>query len=181
MRRTKTQAYTQIDPEVSDIQKPLKQYGVVFNANKVTDTMQSLSIDGNEYFALVTSLSTGSNLRGFNGERVKAIFFDEFIAQPEEKPIREEATTFFNLVETISRNRELEGDVPVKVICAANSFNLANPIFIKLGIVSIAEKMRAKESEVYIDRERGYCIIQPLYSPISAEKRRKCIVSVSWR
>lgn len=175
LRRTKTQAYTQIDPEVSDIEKPLRQYDAIFNANKVTDTMQSLSIDGNEYFALVTSLSTGSNLRGFNGDRVEAIFFDEFIAQPEEKPIREEASTFFNLVETISRNRELEGRPPVKVICAANSFNLANPIFIKLGLVSIAEKMRIKESEVYIDRERGYCIIQPLHSPISAKKQESAL------
>lgn len=171
LRRTKTQAYTQSDPEVSDIGKPLKkEHNIVFTPKKVTDSMQSLYVDEGNYFALVTSLSTGSNLRGFNGESVECIFFDEFIAQPEEKPIREEATTFLNLVETISRNRELEGRAPVKVICAANSFNLANPIFLKLGLVSIAEKMRAKQSEVYIDKTRGYCIIQPLHSPISEKK-----------
>ena len=181
-RRTAAQASTASNPLTSDITKPLRASGKAetFKTDHLTKTIDGLYMASGEEisekpFAYVTSISTGSNLRGFNGDAIEVILFDEFIAQPEEKPIREEANAFLNLYETVNRNREILGRKAVKVLCLANSFNLANPMFIKLGLVEDAEKMRAKNREVYLDKARGVAIIQPLGSPISVEKQNTAL------
>lgn len=172
VRRTERQSTQASNPEISDIAKPLAADGKTFTSSKLSDTVKGLYLEGSDnYFALVTSISTASALRGFNADRVEVIFFDEFIAQPEERPIKEEAAAFLNLYESVNRNRELEGRPPVKVIATANAFNLANPLFIELGLVSAGERMRKKHQEICTLPERGITLIQPLRSPISEVKR----------
>lgn len=182
-RRTQTQASLASNPLTSDIIKPIKARSIddTFTTEKLSKTVDGLYLQRGDDtpdslpFAYVTSISTGSNLRGFNGDNIKCIFFDEFIGQPEERPIKEEANAFLNLYETLNRNREISGQDPIKVIAAANSFNLANPLFIKLGLVTIAEKMRRKNREYYLDKKRGVCVIQPLGSPISEAKKSTAV------
>ena len=66
------------------------------------------------------ALSTFGNLRGVDFSDVDMIFFDEFVPQKNARPIKAEAEAFFNLYETVNRNRELDGRPPVRVLMLSN-------------------------------------------------------------
>ena len=61
----------------------------------------------------------------------------------------------------MNRNRELKGKRPMTVLCLANAFDIANPIFLELGLVGIAEKMKQNGRELYIDRDKSILILLP--------------------
>lgn len=115
-------------------------------------------------------LSTFANIRGINAPDVDFIFFDEFIPEPRERSIKDEAGAFENMYETINRNRELKGKDPVMVFCAANSNDIGNPIFIAWKLVNICLNMRKNHREVYVNEDRGIMIVMPRNSPISKAK-----------
>lgn len=178
MRRTQTQADLQLQPEMSAFNTPLNDLGYTFDTVKLGKNSAAIytrKLDSDERsdtpLSIIMSLATNSNARGFDARGIDIILYDEFIAQPEERPIKNEAEAFFNCYETINRNRELSGKPPVKCIFMANSFNLANPIFTYLKLVNKAVKMAEKHREIYIERERGLAIIMPSNSPISVAKQ----------
>ena len=116
------------------------------------------------------ALSTISNVRGFDASDCDVLIYDEFIGEKHEKPIRNEGMAFLNAIETIGRNRELEGRPPLKVICLANSNDLANPLFMELGLVRYAERILKKGSEYALIPDRDICLIISGRSPISERK-----------
>ena len=93
------------------------------------------------------ALSTISNVRGFDATDRDVLIYDEFIPERHERPIKDEATAFFNAIETIQRNRELEGKDPLTVLCLANANELANPLFIELKLVKRAMALIRKGIE----------------------------------
>lgn len=121
------------------------------------------------------ALSTFSNIRGFDGSDIKLLIYDEFIPEKHERPIKGEATAFFNTYETINRNRELKGDPPLQCLCLANANDLANPIFLELGLVRRCEKMRASKQEIYMDRDRGIGLFILQDSPIAKKKSQTAL------
>ena len=127
-------------------------------------------VPNGDCYGYTAALSTFANMRGFNGMSVNTIVFDEFIKQPQVRPIKDEAGAFFNLYETVNRNRELNGRKPVQALMLANSFEMANPYFVALGLVDRAEKMRATGQEVYMDAERGHLLVILSRSGVSAKK-----------
>ncbi len=117
------------------------------------------------------SLQGIAGLRGFDASTTDFLLFDEFIREGHERPIPNEADAFLNAYETINRNRELQGKPPLLVLCMANSNNIVNPLFVKLGLVSKALQLEKDENREYsIDRERGYMLIDGKKSPISKMK-----------
>ena len=127
----------------------------------------------------VASLATFSNLRGFGADYVKFILFDEFIPEPNERPIKEEGRAFLNMYETVNRNRELSGEPPVQVFCYANANDLGNPIFMELGVIRKTEQMMSKGQTVYINRERGLGIFLLDASPISEKKAETALYKLT--
>lgn len=123
----------------------------------------------------IGALSTFSNLRGFDSSDVEVLIYDEFIPEKHERPIKNEADAFLNAYETINRNRELDGRKPLKAICLANANDMANAIFMSMGLVKIAENMKKKNKEIYINIERGYSVIMPKESPISEKKKNTAL------
>ena len=117
------------------------------------------------------ALSTFANVRGFNGEDFDVLFYDEFIPERHVRPIKEEAFAFFNVIETINRNRELEGRKPLLVLCMSNANKLDNPLYMYLGVVSKVDRMKREKQEVSIMPARGLCLINLEHSPISEKKR----------
>lgn len=117
------------------------------------------------------ALSTISNMRGFDASDVEFLLYDEFIPEKHERPIKNEGSAFLNAYETINRNRELKGKMPLQAICLANANDLANPIFMELKLVRKAEQMRRKQQEVYIDKDRGIGMFILDKSPISQQKK----------
>lgn len=125
------------------------------------------------------ALSTISNMRGFDASDVRLLIYDEFIPEKHERTIKNEGAAFLNAYETINRNRELKGEKPLQVLCLANANDLANPIFLELGLVRKAEQMRRKGQEISIDKERGVGLFILDKSPISAQKRNTVLYKLS--
>lgn len=125
------------------------------------------------------ALSTIANMRGFDASDVKLLLYDEFIPERHERSLKSEGAAFLNSVETLGRNRELQGEAPLQVLCLANAFNIANPIFLELGLVGICEKMKAKGQELYINRERGILIALLDKSLISKQKADTALYRVA--
>lgn len=106
------------------------------------------------------ALSTIGSVRGLGLDDpcVDKGLFDEFIAELHARPIKAEGEAFLNAIESLNRNRELEGMEPITWYCMANSNRLDNPLFITLGIVAIVEKMIRREQRDYYDERRGFAV-----------------------
>ena len=125
------------------------------------------------------ALSTISNMRGFDASDVRLLIYDEFIPERHERAIKNEGSAFLNAYETINRNRELKNEKPLQVIGLANAFNIANAIFLELGIVGVCEKMQQKQQELYINRDRGILIVMLGKSDISRKKSNTALYKLS--
>lgn len=124
------------------------------------------------------ALSTFANMRSF-GSDIDFIFYDEFIPEKHAKPIREEATAFFNLIESISRNRELKGEDPIKVVCCANSDDVGCPLFMALNVVNKALDMQEKHIEEWHDAKRHLSLIMPTGSAIAKAKQQTSLYQLT--
>lgn len=127
--------------------------------------------DGEKLIGYGAALSTFSSLRGFDARDIDLLIYDEFIPERHEKGIKGEGDAFANTVETINRNREIQGYKPLQVLCLANSNDLGNPIFTSLNLVTAAQKMKTKKREVYANGNRGFIIVMLDNSPISEKKK----------
>lgn len=130
-----------------------------------------IEIDKYTQIATGGALSTFSNIRGFDASDLDVLIYDEFIPQINERAMKGEADSFFNMLETVNRNRELKGIPPLKVICLSNSTDVANPIFIELGIVTKLMRLKTKGEFIYENPERKLTVIMPKDSPISEAKK----------
>lgn len=125
------------------------------------------------------ALSTLSNFRGGDISDIDVSVLDEFIPEKQEHKIQSEGSVFLNAIETIARNRELEGSDPMPMICLANANDMANPIFLELGIVKIAQNMKMTGQELYFNKARGLMIIYMEDSPISKKKKETSLYKLA--
>lgn len=130
-----------------------------------------------EPFALGIALSTFSNVRGLSAEKYKILFFDEIIPEKHERPIKEEGLAFANVVESINRNRELQGLEPIKVILATNTNTLNSEIIKTLGCLNVLDKM-ARSNQFYKSVNGLIAIYRYIDSPISEKKRNSALYKV---
>ena len=135
--------------------------------------------DGEQLLGYTCALSTISNMRGFDASDCRLLIYDEFIPECHERPIKGEGAAFLNAYESINRNRELRGEDPLQVLGLANAFNIANPIFLELGLVGRCEKMKNADQELFIDRERGILLVLLQHSKISRAKADTALYRLS--
>lgn len=176
MRRTQSQTDLISKPDFSPV-NPVLEYlekvPVIESASKYNGLIFSKeNVDAEEKTlqGYTSALSTFSNLRGFDGSNIKILLYDEFIPERHERLIKNEADAFFNVYETINRNRELQGTPPLTALCLSNSNSLASPIFTALNLVKTLERMQNKGQSEYINRETGIAIFLLYNSPISSLK-----------
>ena len=181
MRRTQAQADLINKPEFSpfktinrdchwDIQtKTVSKYNSAFYSGE----------ENGNIIGYTGALSTISNIRGFDAQDVKLTIYDEFIPERHERPIKNEGAALLNAYETINRNRELNGEKPLQLLCLANANDLGNPIFMELNIIAKAERMRRKGREISIDKNRGIGIFMLTNSPISTNKRNTALYKLT--
>lgn len=182
MRRTQTQCDLINKPEFNpykaintDIERNITVKSISkYNSKIIEETEENEKIIG-----YTCALSTISNMRGFDASDVSLLIYDEFIPEKHERSLKNEGTAFLNAYETINRNRELKGFDPVQVLCLANAFNIANPIFLELGLVGRCEKMKNSGQELYIDKERGILIVMLYKSKISKAKADTALYKLS--
>lgn len=179
MRRTQTQTDLINKPEFTPFKSLNNDCGWNIMAKSISKYNSGFyDFKDDDYGAPIgytSALSTISNIRGFDASDTVIMIYDEFIAEKHERPLKNEASALFNAYETVNRNRELKGAPPLQLICIANATDMANPIFLELGLVKKANDMKHKtkngsHQEIYINRDKGVLLIIMDDSPISARK-----------
>lgn len=123
----------------------------------------------------VGALNTISSIRGFSGEQIEIVLYDEFIPERNARAIKAEGDAFLNCYETINRNRELKGREPLKMVCLTNANKLASPIFVSLGITEQVDNMTRRGKQCSFLDDRGIALIKLRDSPISARKMQTAL------
>lgn len=182
MRRTQAQCDLINKPEFNPYKVINSDIGTNITVKSISAYNSKIIIedeDTEKILGYTCALSTIANMRGFDASDVKLLIYDEFIPEKHERALKHEGTAFLNAYETISRNRELQGKEPLQALCLANAFNIANPIFLELGLVGICEKMRNNGKEFYINKDRGILIILMQHSRISDAKADTALYRIS--
>lgn len=178
MRRTQAQADLINKQEFSPF-KPVCDDRHIDITTASVSKYNARFIKDDETIGYTCALSTIANMRGFDASDVKILIYDEFIPERHERPIKSEGAAFLNCYETLNRNRELKGKRPLTVLCLANAFDIANPIFLELGLVGIAEKMKQNGRELYIDRDKSILILMPDSDKIMKEKNETALYKLT--
>lgn len=173
LRRTQKQIKMIKNPALNPFNALIANLGDKYAATikSVGEEVSGVFRDGeDEPCGLLLPLSTISSVRGFDASNIEVLIYDEFIPEQHEKNIANEGGAFLNAIETIARNRELDGKPPLKVFCLANSNKLANPVYMELKIVNTVYKMFERGQSMMSIPERCLTIIHLTGSPISAKK-----------
>lgn len=174
LRRTQNEADLQLDHDSSSFLEPLEDLGEDYYIDKKKSTGRVILQKDDFPLAFVAALSTFANVRGsFNFSSVTDIFYDEFIAEPHVRKIKNEGMALANLFESVNRNRELIGREPVKLVCAANSVNMANDIFMYFNLIQDAEQMLASGEDMRLIGNK--LLIIPQRSPVSMKKSKTAL------
>ena len=182
MRRTQAQTDLINKPEFNPYKAINQDLGSdiqVKSISKYNSRIFEPAEDGEQLLGYTCALSTISNMRGFDASDCKLLIYDEFIPERHERPIKAEGSCFLNAFESINRNRELKGEDPLQVLGLANAFNIANPIFLELGLVGRCEKMKNNDQELFIDKERGILLVLLQHSKISKAKADTALYRLS--
>lgn len=181
MRRTQAQTDLISKKEFSPV-NPVMEYlhriPIVESASKYNALILSKENEDDENSVLhgyTSALSTFANLRGFDGSAIKILLFDEFIPERHERALKNEADAFFNVYETINRNRELTGEKPLQTLLLSNSNSIASPIIAALNLVKTIERMQKKGQTEYINNDMGIAVFLLFNSPISNMKRNTAL------
>lgn len=166
MRRTQTQ----LDILNNDEFSPFKNVTDSVSLKKINKQLGGVYNSEGILIGYTAALSTLSNIRGFSGQDIKLIIYDEFIPEKHERLIKGETEALLNAYETINRNRELNGEDAVKLVCLANSNRLDNPIFTDLDLIPLIQKQIKRGSAYHDYEDIGVCIILLTNSGISDKK-----------
>lgn len=105
-------------------------------------------------------LNTFGKFRGADFSDVDYIVFDEFINLSGRTDFKNDSYLLFNLIETVNRNRELEGKPSIKIICISNAESIDNDLLRVLKLPEEIQKLKEKQNYIddtatYTDDERG--------------------------
>lgn len=183
MRRTQAQCDLVNKPEFNPFKKLATDLKLDISVKSISKynsmLLQNFADEDFKIIGYTCALSTIANMRGFDASDVNLLIYDEFIPEKHERTIKNEGSAFLNAYETINRNRELEGREPLQALCLANAFDIANAIFLELGLVGIAERMKKKEQEIYVNRDTGVLIALLDESKISQKKKQTALYKLA--
>lgn len=180
IRRTAKQYQAIKSKDFSPLNPIAKMYNEEYKYEDVphedlTRIYRVLGDDKKELVGYMSALSTFYNVRGLNADVVRDIIYDEFVPEPHARPIKKECFALLNLYETVNRNRELQGELPVRFTGLSNSDSLANPYFIDLGLMKYYGRMIETGREVTDLRDRDTLLINFKNSPISIQKKETAL------
>lgn len=136
----------QIAESCTDFGNPFKTWGrdhkrdiYIKKQGKHANIYERSGEDLPRLLGYAAALSTAGNLRGVDLSEVEFVLFDEFI---EKTPLKfKQFDAFMNFYETVSRNRELLGRDPLRVLMLSNAQKLDNEILHALGLIPQIESM----------------------------------------
>lgn len=109
-----------------------------------------------EPIGYIISLNSIKRIKGFNLDEVDLIIFDEFIPQAGEIVKVKEGEMLLDLYMTLSRDRQLRGRDPLKLVLFANAEEISTPITNTLEITDIICEMG--DNNIYYDENRDIFI-----------------------
>lgn len=174
LRRTQTECDKVSTNATNPFKKINADKGIDVKIKSIKDGLYGFILD-DQCIGYSAALSTFANLRGIDFSDVDVIFFDEFIPERSSYKIKKEGEAYFNLYESINRNRELYGEKPVKFISCSNSNFLGNPIFLELQIIPQLEKILLNGGGTFYDKDRLLQVIILKDSPISEKKQNTAL------
>ena len=125
---------------------------------------------GENLKGMCLALSTAYHVRGMDAQSYKTLFYDEIIPEPHVRMIKEQYKAVKGAYETFNRNRELQGNPPMRLIMCGNSDDINNDVLAGYHLIDELFKMRDLGIEVKDYPERGLRVVYTLKSPISEQK-----------
>lgn len=98
-------------------------------------------------------------------------YLDEYQKEESDYYRRGEGVGLANIYETVNRNRELQGQKPLTLLCMSNAVGMANPYYMQWEITDTVEKMIGKKERVKLLADKGILLIDLVDSPIAKEKQ----------
>lgn len=187
MRRTQTQIdavavqalnpYNQIaaDLKLDIVTEKIGKQTVGFYNTVLND--KGIPVPDGDPFALGIALSTFATIRSLSAERYEVLLFDEIIPERHERPIKEEGLAFANVLESLNRNREIQGRKPLKVILLTNSNTINSKILEAVGCLDIIDNM-TRSGQFYKSVDGLIAIFRYIDSPISKAKKGSAVYRV---
>lgn len=172
LRRTQKESDLQNTEAGSSYKSIMNDLGESYTISSANNVGRVMDQNGN-VIAFNMALNTFASVRGMDFSDIDHIFYDEFIAEPHVRKIKQEGFSLANLYESVNRNRELEGKDPLQLVCAANSVNMANDTFLYFDLITHAEQMLSKGEDYRIIGNK--LLIIPQHSPISEKKKETAL------
>ena len=153
-----------------------KWYNDISNSTNSEATETSTVDDSTKCIGYSAALSTFSNLRGIDYSDVQFVFLDECIPENKSRSkIKNEGTLLLNVLETINRNRELEGKPPCILLMCSNPIDLGNEMLSQLAITPILSKMILRNQQRITIPERALHIEKLKDHKVSEAKRNTAL------
>ncbi len=128
--------------------------------------------ENEDVIGYVGALTGIGKFTGFDLYDVDWIIFDEYIPRKWDRFMYSEGQMLLDLYMTISRDREIKGRAPLKLICLANSTTLSNPVNDTLQITDVMADMIAEGCEIRYIQEREIVIHVLQKSEVSEELKK---------
>lgn len=174
LRITEDEIDTVCTPESNPIDDLEKYKGrTIFKP--INKHMKGIFLDDEKLIGICASLRTFAKVRGMSFKEYTTIFLDEFIREAHQNKLKHLGEALKQLYETVNRNRELEGEPPVKLICMSNALDFNNDILIEFNILEAIRSMKKSGQEFYFNRPQSLMVIYPQRSPISDRKKETAL------
>lgn len=182
LRKSQVMADSVSTPELSPFKPVIADTGIELRYRTVTGVTIAYRVDTDtpQDVCMILALSTIANRRGIDATDYEYLIYDEFISEQHENVrIKDEYRAFENAYETLNRNRELQGKPPLKVIALANAFDLGNPYFMGMRIITPVYRMMQNNQESITFPDRGIRVVVYRKSPISDLKSKTQLYKVN--
>lgn len=177
MRRTVVEAKSCARPRTNPFKKYNSNEGYSICADFDSDIGAGnfyMDEDSTDPIGYCAALSTFANLRGIDFSDVVFILYDECIPENKNKhPLKDEGFLLLNMLETVNRNRTLDGKGEVILCMLSNAIDLGSPFLSQLNITPILNSMIFKNQTRYTDVNRSLHIEQYEDHPVAKMKEEQ--------
>lgn len=174
LRRTAVEAQSIAAPESCPFKTYNRNEGYAINAEfntKLGFGEFFLDDEKTQHIGYCAALSTFANLRGIDFVDVSFILYDECIPENKNKHVlKDEGFLLLNMIETINRNRLIEGLPEVILVMLSNPIDLGSPFLSQLVLTPIINNMIFKGQDKYTGYSRSVHIEKLTNHIVSKDK-----------